>query len=498
MAFSFPPDRAWQPLPPTRWNADLARHLLRRAGWTALPEEVDRAVREGLPATLDRLFPVEPPRLKRPPAIERLEETAASMQRELRGKTGDERRLAQREIRERERLALQQLSLDWLTFAAQPTNAAVAKWTLFLSDVYVVSAEKVRNAALIFDHFDLLARHAFGDAPTLTKAVSRSSAMVIYLDLNRSQRKAPNENFARELFELFVLGEGHYSEKDIKEAARAFTGYRAQPAEGRFRYVPAQHDPGAKTVFGETGHFAGDDVIDLAYRQPAAASFLPHEMVKFYLSDTPLPPEHLAALGAGWREAGFDLRWLTQRFFGSQLFYAPEFRANFIKSPLQFYLGMLQDLRLDVAPVQRLSLNPLRQMGQWLFYPPNVRGWVGGQHWINSATITARRQLVEATFAPLNEKVLNADELMELSAARSHGITHFTVADEQLEPLAAMKPTAAAAKLATEFLAVTENAEFRSTLERFLAHGMADRKQPLRTIRRAMATLLQSPAYQLC
>src|SRR4029077_9127772 len=137
-------------------------------------------------------------------------------------------------------------------------------WVLFLSDVYVVSAEKIRNTAHLFEHFDILARHGLGPAPALTKAVSRSPAMVIYLDLNQSQRRAPNENFARELFELFVLGEGNYTEQDIKEAARAFTGYRAQPLDGGFRYVENQHDPTDKTVFGKTGKFTGDEVIDLA------------------------------------------------------------------------------------------------------------------------------------------------------------------------------------------------------------------------------------------
>lgn len=321
--------------------------------------------------------------------------------------------------------------------------------------------------------------------------------MVIYLDLNQSQRHAPNENFARELFELFILGEGNYTEHDIKESARAFTGYRAQPLVGEFRYVPAQHDPTPKTIFGVTGEFTGDDVIDLAYRQRAVASFLPHEMVKFYLSDTPLPPEYLAALGDEWRTNGFNLQWLAHQFFGSQLFFAPEFRANFIKSPIQFYLGLVQDLQLDVAPIARMNLNPLRQMGQWLFFPPNVRGWVGGRNWINSATITARRQLVEMVFAPINERALNADELVDLTAARSNGINNFTVSDKQLEPLAQASATDAAAKLSGDFLPMPTTPEFRSDIEQFIATEH-NPKQRAHVIRRAAATVLQSPEYQLC
>ncbi len=498
MSFSFPPDKAWQRLPTKDWNPDAARHLLRRAGWTALPEDVDRAHREGLEATLSRLFPAEPTLMPKPRAIEHLEEATPALIREARTKTGEERVMAQRELQERERMALQDLSLRWLAFAAQPETASVARWTLFLSDVCVVSAEKVRNASLIYQHFDILSRHAFGPAPALTKAISRSPAMVIYLDLNQSQRRAPNENFARELFELFILGEGHYTEPDIKESARAFTGYRAQPLIGEFRYVPAQHDPTPKTIFGVTGEFTGDDVIDLAYRQKAVASFLPHEMVKFYLSDTPLPPEYLATLGEGWRASRFNLQWLTHQFFGSQLFFAPEFRANFIKSPIQFYLGLVQDLQLDVAPIPRMNLNPLRQMGQWLFFPPNVRGWVGGRNWINSATITARRQLVEMVFAPINERALNADELVDLTAARSNGITNFTVPDQQLDPWAKSTPVDAAASLVTSFLPMPTSPEFRGDIEQFIATGEHDPKQRLHVLRRAAATVLQSPEYQLC
>ncbi len=499
MKFSLNPGEAWQPLPATEWNADAARHLLRRAGWTAQPAAVDQAAHDGLTTTLERLFPATPVLMPKPRLIERLENDAPQLARTAQTTSGEEKIRAQREVQERQRLAVQDFSIKWLQHAAQPDQAAFAKWILFLSDVYVVSAEKVRNTAHLFEHFDLLARHALGPAPALTKAVSRSPAMITYLDLNQSQKRAPNENFARELFELFVLGEGNYAEKDIKESARAFTGYRAQPFKGDFRYAPTQHDGTPKTIFGQTGAFTGDDVIDLAYHQPAAAAFLPHELVKFYLSsDAMLPPEYLAALGTSWRESGFELRTLAHRFFGSRMFFAPEFRGNFIKSPLQFFLGLAQDLRLDVAPLPRLTLNPLRQMGQWLFYPPNVRGWVGGRSWINSATLSARRQLVESLFVPIDENNLNADELIELLAARTNGVAHFTVEDDSLAALAKLDPMQAAARLAQDFLPVAVAPDFSASVATFIASGPSDEKQRLRRVRRAAVTLLQAPEYQLC
>ena len=488
---------AWQPLPATEWNAGAAAHLLRRAGWTARPADVAQATADGLPATLARLFPSQPALFPEPTLVANLRRDTPEIASRLeRAAEGDEKRLMQREARERTQLATQDMSLKWLRYAAEPSNAAFAKWVLFLSDVYVVGVEKVKNAALIWLHFDLLAHHALGPAPALAKAVSRSPAMINYLDLNQSKRDAPNENFARELFELFLLGEGHYTENDIKEAARAFTGYRQK--FGEFHYVRNQHDGSAKTVFGQTGRFTGDEVIDLAFLQPAANRFLPQEMAKFYLTDAPLPADALAALGDWWRGTGYDLPVLLTRFFGSRLFYAPEYRGNFIKSPVQLYLGLVQDLGLDIAPLPRQVLVPLRQMGQMLFNPPNVRGWVGGRNWINSATLAARRSLVESLFSPINEDNLNADEEIELVAARTAGLTHFTVLDESLAHFARSDPSVVAGQLLTNFLALPAAPAFRDSVRQFLASDHDDESHRRRRLRRATVTLLQSPEYQLC
>jgi uncharacterized protein (DUF1800 family) len=496
---SLPPAAAWQPLPANAWDAAAARHLLRRAGWTARPEEADRAVREGLEATLERLFPAEPEYFPEPALAAQVGVDAPAYQARVRAAADPEaRRSIQREEQEKVQSALQDLTLRWLDYARQPGNAAFAKWVLFLSDIYVVGADKVRDVDLVFRHFDLLARLGLGPAPALTKAVSRSPAMMIYLDLNQNQKAAPNENFARELFELFVLGEGNYTEQDIKEAARAFTGYRARPATAQFVFAERQHDEGPKTVFGERGNFDGDGVIDLAYRQRAAGAFVPHELVKFYLSDEPLPREHLLALGDAWAAEGYDLRWLARRFFGSRLFFAPEFRGNFIKSPVQFYLGMVQDLDLSVPPLPRLVIFPLRQMGQVLFVPPNVRGWVGGRAWINSSALAARRTLAEMVFTPVDDLHLNADEARELAAARAAGAGHFSVAAERLDPYLAVPPAEAAERMQAAFLPAAAGPDFARSLAAFLAGAAPQGPDRFRRVRRAAITLLETPEYQLC
>ncbi len=488
------PADAWTPLPASAFDATAARHLLRRVTWSAQPDEVARAVADGLPATLARLFPAEPALLAKPKLVERLEEDTPDFAKRLRDAEPIQKRVLQKEARDRSQQAFQDMSIKWLQFASEPSRAAQEKWTLFLGDIYVVSYEKGKNAGHIFDHQATLRRHAFGRAPALTKAVSRTPAMIRYLDLQDSKRDAPNENFARELFELFVLGEGNYTEKDIKEAARAFTGYRQRL--GEFYFVQRQHDPRPKTVFGKTAAFTGDDIIDLAYRQPAAGTYLPHELVRFYLTDDPLPHEYLPALGQWWSTQSFDLRALAHRFFGSQLFFSPSYRGNYIKSPVQFYLALVQDLQLDVAPLARQVLGSLRQMGQTLYNPPNVRGWVGGRQWINSATFGARRQLVQTLFNPINEANLNADEQVEIVAARADGKDRFVVDSEHLKPFAGLTAEQAASRFLDTFLPGTPAPAYRDEVTAFLKDGAS--KQLTQRISNAAIALLQSPEYQLC
>ncbi len=496
MNLSLSPQEAWAPLPAAAWDEAAACHLMRRAGWTARPEDVSRALAEGLPATLERLFPARAPAFTKPGSITRLEEIAPDILRRSREATGEERQRLQRELRERSQSALQDLSIKWLQFAGEPENSTFAKWNLFLSDVYVVSQEKVRQSNLIYGHQEILFRHGLGRATDLTKAVSRSPAMIVYLDLQQSQREAPNENFARELFELFTLGEGNYTEADIKEAARAFTGYRQ--VMGRVQVQPRQADNRNKTIFGKTGPFTGDDVIDLTYRQPAASRFLPQEMARFYLTESALPRDHLISMGSWWQTNDFDLRRLALRFFGSRLFFDQSFRGTYIKSPVQFYLGLLQDLDLHVAPVPRLVINGLRQMGQTLYQPPNVRGWVGGRLWINSSTFSARRQIVQALFSPFNEANLNADELVEIAAARAEGRGRFVVDGESLRDYLALEPEQLTSRFVDYLLPVRPDNAYRDALRDFLATDTTDRRVRTDRVRNAAVTLLQSPEYQLC
>lgn len=493
----FSAEHAWDPLPEEEWTLAAAQHLLSRAGWSSSAGEVADVHARGLEAALERLFPGAPPEFPRPPEIDRWTESAREASARRRQAAPAERRRLQQAIREEARVATHQLVLQWLQAARDPSRSAFEKWVLFLSDVYVVGTDKVQDAAALFAHHDLLRRHALGSAPDLTKAVSRSPGMILYLDLQTSRREAPNENFARELFELFVLGQGNYSEQDIKEAARAFTGYRQRL--GTFVHQPRQADNGSKTVFGREGRWSGDDVIDLAYERPAAATFLPTEMMRVYLDVEPVPEPWIQPLAQAWRESAFDLRTLLHRFFGSRMFFSPEFRGQAIKSPVHFYLGLLQDLDLDVVPVPRLTLIPLRQMGQLPYAAPNVRGWVGGRNWINSATLAARRRMVQLLFAPVDEDRLNADEARAIQHQEARGIRRWSVVDDTFQSFSSLDPAEAADKIVRAFLPESALEEPRQALVDHLgAEYRRGSRARERALRDAIVALLQSPAYQLC
>lgn len=319
--------------------------------------------------------------------------------------------------------------------------------------------------------------------------------MVRYLDLNRNTAKKPNENFARELFELFILGEGNYTEDDIKEASKAFTGYRVRK-NGEFYLDRKQHAKGQKTVFGETGNWDGDDIIDITFRQPATKTFLIRELIKFYLTEETVDEAYIEALGERWAENDFSVPFLIETFFQSRLFFHPAYRGNMVKSPVHFYLGLCQDLRIDVAPFENRVLRGLTTMGQSFNNPPDVRGWLYGEHWINSTTISARRQIVDLLFAPLNKKRLNGNEKRDLEEARKAGRGNFLVTQERLKQILSMPPEKIAKHFTTYFITAQSRETYLKALQTII--GDTQSQGAAQRVRFAVIALLQSPAYNLC
>ncbi|MBC9868274.1 MAG: DUF1800 family protein [Opitutae bacterium] len=485
------PAQAWLSLKKSDWNEGAARHLLRRIGFSVRPDALKIALEEGLGPAIRQAFAGA--RVMKP--TESLLEVAEGY-RNLRQRQKDlpekERRKLRQAMNRKRRASMEEITINWLKNASEAQNSAFEKWGLFWENLFVVTAQKVKTPVMLYQYQTTLRRHSFKTLAELAKAVSRDPAMVLFLDLQQNKKGSPNENFARELFELFLLGEGNNTEKDITEAARAFTGYRQ--VNGQFRFIPNQHDDTRKTVFGKTGNWTGDDIVDLALQEPAARTFIPRELCKHYLSDQIIPDEYLQTLGDVWAERNFNLTWLASTFFSSRLFFHPQFRGNKIKSPFEFLIGLLQDLDLDLAPLPRRVIPALGGMGQNYLNPPNVRGWVGGKLWINSATIIQRRLMVEGLFNPPPSKNLNSDEVMALDQARETGQGRFFVTRRQGETWAGLPPEERLERMEKQWLANPLEEGERKSLIQFLRDNQSS---PLPATRAVAITLLQSPQYQL-
>ncbi len=220
--------------------------------------------------------------------------------------------------------------------------------------------------------------------------------MLVYLDNAGSRKQAPNENFAREVMELFTLGEGHYGERDIKEAARAFTGWSLERDTGEYTFRRMWHDYGDKTVLGHSGRLDGDDVLDILLARPEAAEFIAGKVWREFVSPTPDAKE-VARWAAIFRSANYEVKPLMRAVLGSQAFWAPDNRAALIKSPVELVVGTLRTF--DIHPMDlRPAVFACAALGQNLFSPPNVKGWPGGEAWINSSTLLGRKQWLDRVF----------------------------------------------------------------------------------------------------
>ena len=400
---------------------------------------------------------------------------------------------------ERARAALQDMS-RWLRYASAPGNAAFAKWVLFLSDIYVVASEKVQQPNLIWRHNDILA------AGPRAHPVPRQGRRPLPGDdhLPRPEPE-PARGAERELREgaLRTLpprgGQLHRARHQ-----GGGPGLHGIPLRrpGRRGISPSDSTTtGGRRSSARSGRFDGAQVIDLAYRLPAAGAFFPHELVKFYLSDTMLPADYLHALGDRWRtEGGYDLRWLALRLFGSRIFFAPEFRGNFIKSPLQYYLGMVQDLGLELPRFQGSSSIRSGRPARSCTTLRTSGGRAGGRTWINSGSLSARRRtLVEQLFAEPRRK-----PAQRRRAARPRGRPgrrYREVRRRRRRPRTLCGPFAGPGRRgAQEILLPILPAEpgFAAALEHFVGRAEPGTPERLRRIRRATASLLESPAYHLC
>ena len=375
------------PLPASEWTPRAAAHLLNRAGFGGSPEEIAKLHALGHRGAIESLLGAgEELDLFPAPEIEPMSARMHALKKEnLSGEELERRKKMERDLTRQQNVELRQW---WLHRMSETPYPAREKATLFWHGHWATGIRKVKDPFLMLQQNETLRANAFAPFSSFAKQISRDPAMIDYLDLQSSSAKKPNENFAREVMELFTLGEGNYSEKDIAEAARAFTGYRINRETGGFRFDSRQTDRETKTVLGKTGPFDGDDVIDILVANPRCSEFLASKIWIFYAGTKPSEP-HRRALGERYRREGMNTGKFLRAVFASREFFAPDVLRHQIKSPVQWLIQMCKILEISV-PEPRFTGPLLANLGQTLFDPPNVKGWDGGRAWISSSTLLLR------------------------------------------------------------------------------------------------------------
>jgi uncharacterized protein (DUF1800 family) len=284
----------------------------------------------------------------------------------------------------------------WLREMLTTPSPLTERMTLFWHNHFVSSQQKVKYSQLMYRQNMLLRQQSLGNFGTLLHAVSKDPAMLIYLDNANNRKGAPNENFAREVMELFTLGEGHYTEQDIKEAARAYTGWSIEPETGEYKWRPFIHDDGVKTVLGKSGNFSGDDVLDILLAQPACAEFIVTKLWREFISPDPDPAE-VKRIAKRFRDSHYEIKVALRELFLSNAFWNEKNRGTLVKSPVELIVGSLKQFNFTYDDPLPFTF-AVAQLGQNLFSPPNVKGWPGGDAWINSSTLLARKATLERLF----------------------------------------------------------------------------------------------------
>lgn len=276
----------------------------------------------------------------------------------------------------------------WLARLLMTRHPLLQRMALFWHDHFATSARKVKSAYWMAQQLAAFEAHGLGEFRTLLLRIARGPAMLRWLDNEQNRKGRANENFARELFELFTLGRDNYSEGDIQEAARAFTGWRI--ARERFFFDRRRHDPGAKTIFGRSGRFSGEQVIDLALGREDCARFLAHKLLAAFVGPK-YPREALGAFGRILRARQLHIGEALQVLLSSELFYRPVHRAARIHGPVEWVVWFLRTLECTAAP--KALARAAGRMGQALLDPPDVSGWAEEEAWLSSASWLHRANL---------------------------------------------------------------------------------------------------------
>lgn len=368
------------------WTNKEVVHLLHRAGFGSTGEEVTACVALGHEETVRRLIAGEE-LIDQTPSLTPFDQLTADGKKAL------------------DPLQLADQQMYWLYRMVYSSAPLIEKMTLFWHGHFATANYKVNDVTLMVQQNTLFRKQALGNFKELVLAIGKDPAMMIWLDVNRNKKGKPNENYAREAMELFTLGIGHYTETDVKEAARAFTGWTYDKKENKVDYNPKQHDNDTKTLLEETGKLNSDDVIEIIFHQKTLPIFLATKLLKYFATDSPSESwiqkvaEHIsnkATVGE-----------VLQELFLSDEFYDEKLRLSLIKTPADYVAGILKCCKLTVS---KGHAQAMRRMGQELYSPPDVAGWRGGASWLNTNALLSRYQFAESIAKQLNGKVLSTAE----------------------------------------------------------------------------------------
>src|SRR5579864_5714297 len=397
---------AFSPSVQDRWDVAKAGHLLRRAGFGALPSEVALAIEAGPDGAVDALFDSPPGSDTAPPfdGIRPAEVRADSMVQDvlrsrIKPKDSPQVRAAYNEVNRAHQRGIVVLTSWWLDRMARAQAPLREKLTLFWHGHFTSSFGDVQDAIAMYNQNQLFRQHAAGNFARLLEGVARDPAMLRYLNNDANRKGHPNENWARELMELFTMGIGHYTETDVKESARAWTGwtlrdYRTGDGRRLFDFKPAIHDDGPKTFLGREGPWDGTDIMRMILAQDATPRFLAGKLAAFFVAPDP-DPALVDAMAGRLRAMNYELAPVLRALFRSRAFYRPAAMLAQVKGPVEFAVGAVRHLGIN-APDWVRVYQAAGAMGQRLFFPPTVAGWHGGTTWINAGTIFARTDLAVA------------------------------------------------------------------------------------------------------
>jgi uncharacterized protein (DUF1800 family) len=383
------------------WDDRLAAHLLRRAGFSGTPDEIARLAAMSPHDAAESLihFP-DTSNFSPPPSVMDYPDPRAIAFKGM----DDMTKRAAAQARRKEAVGdIVALQLWWLNRMLSSPAPLQEKMAFVLHGHFTTAAiEKGVWPNLVLGQNQLFRQYALGNLHDLTLAVSKDPAMLLYLDNAENNKSHPNENYARELMELFTLGIGNYTEEDIRQSARAFTGWTIDRQTGQFTFNARTHDDGTKTFLSRTGNFDGSDIVNVIYQQRAAETFWATTLLSAFVYDDP-EPELVDAFANVISRNKFELAPTMSMLLRSNVFYSPRAYRALVKSPVEFVVGAHKQLGLDKI----IDGTPaaLRGMGQVLFYPPNVAGWPGGANWLTSQMLIARENFIA--------KMVNTPDMMQ-------------------------------------------------------------------------------------